>query len=291
MAGEMRGAWLLLLPLLAGCAVTGDAAYYARLETDLRAVGYLRTEPDPADATFSNADLVTDFERIALYSEFSREDGRFVERREASVLSKWQDPIRVGLVWGDSAKPAQRRQDRREVVEFSARLARLSGLDIQVLAADSLEEPNFVVIYANREERSDLARNIAASRTDPDPALLQTLSESPPREVCYVFTFFSPDQKGRFSFAVTVIKSETVGLMRLACVHEELAQALGLPNDDDRVRPSIFNDNEEFALLTRHDEYLLRMLYDARLKPGMTADEVRPLLPAIIAGLRPAKSN
>ena len=33
--------------------------------------------------------------------------------------------------------------------------------------------------------------------------------------------------------------------------------------------------------MTEHDEVLLRMLYDPRLRPGMTAAEARPLLPAI----------
>ncbi len=69
--------------------------------------------------------------------------------------------------------------------------------------------------------------------------------------------------------------------MRKSCVHEEMAQAMGLTNDSPNARPSIFNDDEEFAFLTRHDEILLRMLYDPRLKAGMESYEVIPLLPAI----------
>jgi hypothetical protein len=61
-------------------------------------------------------------------------------------------------------------------------------------------------------------------------------------------------------------------------VHEEIAQGLGLPNDSPAARPSIFNDDEEFALLTRHDELLLRILYDERLSPGMEPDEARPIV-------------
>ena len=59
---------------------------------------------------------------------------------------------------------------------------------------------------------------------------------------------------------------------------EEVAQGLGLPNDSPTARPSIFNDDEEFALLTTQDELLLKMLYDPRLSPGMTPDEARPIL-------------
>ncbi|MCP4818328.1 MAG: DUF2927 domain-containing protein, partial [Shimia sp.] len=56
------------------------------------------------------------------------------------------------------------------------------------------------------------------------------------------------------------------------------AQGLGLPNDDPKARPSIFNDDDEFALLTTHDEMLLHMLYDQRLSAGMTVDEARPII-------------
>ena len=56
---------------------------------------------------------------------------------------------------------------------------------------------------------------------------------------------------------------------------------MGLPNDSPDARPSLFNDSLEFALLTEHDEILLRMLYDPRLQPGMTVAEARPILPAV----------
>ena len=68
-------------------------------------------------------------------------------------------------------------------------------------------------------------------------------------------------------------------------VHEELAQAMGLPNDSPQARPSIFNDDDEFGLLTTHDEYLLRMLYDPRLTPGMTAAQAEPIVRQIASEL------
>jgi hypothetical protein len=78
-----------------------------------------------------------------------------------------------------------------------------------------------------------------------------------------------------------VIRAEHPDLLRLSCLHEEVAQGLGLANDSPTARPSIFNDDEEFALLTRHDELLLRILYDARLRPGMQSREAAPIARAI----------
>ena len=58
-----------------------------------------------------------------------------------------------------------------------------------------------------------------------------------------------------------------------------------MANDSPRARPSIFNDDEEFALLTPHDELLLEMLYDDRFQPGMTIDEAAPIARVIAAEL------
>ena len=86
------------------------------------------------------------------------------------------------------------------------------------------------------------------------------------------------DQPAAYRGAIAVIRAEQPDLMRLSCIHEEIAQGLGLANDSPYARPSIFNDDDEFALLTSHDEMLLAMLYDPRLEIGMRIDEARPTL-------------
>jgi hypothetical protein len=84
-----------------------------------------------------------------------------------------------------------------------------------------------------------------------------------------------------------LIKAETSGLLRESCAHEEFAQALGPGNDFAGARPSIFNDDGEFALLTEHDEYILRVLYDRRLKSGMDRRSAMPIVRRIIESMRP----
>ena len=82
-----------------------------------------------------------------------------------------------------------------------------------------------------------------------------------------------------------VIRAEHPDLLRLSCIHEEIAQGLGLANDSPTARPSIFNDDEEFALLTRQDELMLKMLYNPALRPGMTEAEARPIVESLAASL------
>jgi len=101
-------------------------------------------------------------------------------------------------------------------------------------------------------------------------------SNAPRSQLCVVVSFSEAGSLDQ-TRAIAVIRAEHPDLLRQACIHEEVAQGLGLVNDSEKARPSIFNDDEEFALLTPHDELLLKMLYDPRLKIGMTAAEAAPI--------------
>ena len=108
-------------------------------------------------------------------------------------------------------------------------------------------------------------------------AELDLFTNLPRSYYCLVVAVSGSHNPNDYTRAVALIRAEHPDLVRLSCIHEELAQGLGLSNDSPSARPSIFNDDDEFALLTSHDELLLKMLYDPRLKQGMTADEARPI--------------
>jgi hypothetical protein len=110
---------------------------------------------------------------------------------------------------------------------------------------------------------------------------MSALRDTPLDTFCTAYAFCEPANPSVYSAVIVLIRAEHPPLTRLSCVHEEMAQAMGLPNDSPEARPSLFNDSLEFAFLTDHDEILLRMLYDPRLTPGMTVAAARPLLPAI----------
>ena len=75
---------------------------------------------------------------------------------------------------------------------------------------------------------------------------------------------------------IGALAQQIVAMMQRACIEEELAQGLGLANDSPYARPSIFNDDDEFATLTSMDAVMLQILYNPRLLPGMTLDQARP---------------
>lgn len=71
------------------------------------------------------------------------------------------------------------------------------------------------------------------------------------------------------------------------CLHEEIAQALGPANDLFRLASSIFNDDNNHAVLTPFDMLILRALYSPELRSGMQRGEVALLLPDLLSRLNP----
>lgn len=251
---------------------------YAAAEANMRDLGKMRTEYSPKDAPFTYGDLVQNFSQIALQNEYTISDGRFVEGRSQTFLRRWEGPVRVGTIFGNSTSDDEARLNNIEVSKYTRRLARLTNLDMRTTSAKSA---NFLVLFLNEEEQKQFADTLPSLLSAISPAVVDAFRNSPRNIFCAAFAFTKPGQKGVYGNVLILVKSEHSDFMRKSCVHEEMAQAMGLTNDSLDARPSIFNDDEEFAFLTRHDEILLRMLYDRRLKAGMENYEVVPLLPAI----------
>lgn len=267
-------------------AIIGDAVpgggslreFYASVESQLIANGRMRRDVAPADAPYTTEDLVRDFERVALFDEYTDVDGRFVHQQAPAHLRRWTDPVRVAVMTGSSASPEDAARDRANVAAFTWRLAQLTGVD---MGMGSGADVNFLVLFMTSQERTAFADQIRARFPNFAPAVVSALRDTPLDTFCTAYAFAKPDDPATYSAVIVLIRAEHPPFTRLSCVNEEMAQAMGLPNDSPDARPSLFNDSLEFALLTEHDAILLRMLYDPRLRPGMTVEEARPLLPAI----------
>ena len=248
----------------------------------------MRRDTAPADVPFTDADLIRDFDRIALHDEYVDLGGRFVHSEAPALLRRWDQPVRVAVMTGASTPPEDAARDRANVAAFTQRLAHLTGLDIALGQGHGV---NFLVLFMNSAEREAFANQVRASYPDFAPAVMSALHDTPVDTFCTAYAFSEPDRPSVYSAVIVLIRAEHPPFTRLSCVHEEMAQAMGLPNDSPEARPSLFNDDLEFALLTEHDAILLRMLYDPRLRPGMTSAEARPLLPAIVRDARQAQAS
>ncbi|THD81609.1 DUF2927 domain-containing protein [Aliigemmobacter aestuarii] len=253
------------------------AAYFAQIQNDFIAQGMLRTDGGGADAPFTDRMLTDNFIRIALFDEYERTAGGLVQREISSTLRRWTGPVRVGVNFGATVPESRRATDRARLASYLARLSSITGHPI------ALTDPataNFQVHIVNEDERRALAPAIRAFLPDLSPVEVMGLTNLPRSTYCIVYAV-SEGSSSVYKRAFAVIRAEHPDLLRLSCMHEEIAQGLGLANDSPMARPSIFNDDEEYALLTRQDELMLKILYDPRLRPGMTAAEARPIVAEI----------
>ncbi len=265
---------------LAGCTTSTVETRYQALTDFYERTGRMRTETAPRDAPFDNEDLVRNFESIAFHTEFARSDELTAERTPTKLL-KWEGEVRWQLE-GDGATKADAESYRR----LTARLEGLTGLEF----VETDENPHVFILIAGDELREVFIETLRERDVLDRMRLIEEWSRNDVYP-CVGQIGHAGEGEDRRQQAMIVIKAETRGLLRESCIHEELVQALGLLNDDERARPSIFNDDQEFALLTTHDEYLLRILYDPRLEPGMTAQEGMPIVRRIVEEIGPGEGD
>lgn len=251
------------------------AVYYQRLETDLTAQGLLRTDGGGRDTPFGARDLARNFEQIAFYDEYERGAGLRASSGRPVPLRRWTQPVRVSVEFGASVPLAQRQTDQRSIETYASRLARASNHPVTMDA----NQPNMHILFYGEDDRDLLVQRARQLVPGISSGALSVFRNLPRQIHCFVMAFSGGGiDTHTYRQAIVVIRAEHPDLLRASCVHEEMAQGLGLANDTPRARPSIFNDDDEFALLTRHDELLLEMLYDPRLAPGMTLDQARPII-------------
>lgn len=253
------------------------AAYYTKVETQLVAQGLLRTDGGGPDTQFSRRMLLENFERIAFFDEYARGGGLTASFGTQSRLKRWEQPVRMSVEFGRNVSDAQKKADSAEVARYAARLSRISGHPITMSDSD----PNYHVLYMSEDDSAELPGRIKAIVPNINQNALNIFNDLPRSIHCLVIAFSSEAGGHEYAKAIAVIRTEHPSLLRKSCVHEELAQGLGLANDSPKARPSIFNDDDEFALLTSHDELLLKMLYDRRLRAGMSWEQARPIAETI----------
>jgi len=208
--------------------------------------------------------LVDAFVELALRSEYSS--------RETPVR-KWVSPIRYHVVHrvGDADLHEQL------VATHLWHLAQITDLDIAPTATPG--EANFLIVMSS-DERLD-ADLQAFAGNDSDGRRERFFRDS----MC--LASLRADRSGaivRAAALIPVDRARSRGEL-VACVVEELTHMLGISNDTERPLPSIFHHGTVRSYLTGLDYLVLKMLYDPRIRPGMKAPALRPLLQRIATDL------
>jgi hypothetical protein len=273
-------------PLLAPDAAASAelAEYYRRIEVERRGRGLMRTDSGADAMALSAARLADIYVDIALHDEYLQTSRGFVARTSAANLRRWEEPVRFRLEFGPSVPRALRTSDHAEVAALVNRMSSATRHPMRLLPRGTAEGGNFHILVLSDSERRAAAPRLRQLVPGIDAAAVRLVTDMPRETFCMVLAFSRSDDDA-YSDAIAIIRAEHPDLTRLSCYHEELAQGLGLANDSLQARPSVFNDNQEFALLTALDLLLLRLHYDPRLAPGMSEAEARPIVLRIAAEL------
>ncbi len=273
----MRAALLAAaLGLLSACAPPSSgpelAALYGDFEYYYRADSRFRTDYDPPDAPIDLAKLEQSFLKLAFNSEAQQLNDRTIVQAEEVQLLRWPGPdVTYALIGGSPADDAR-------MLALGTRIGDVIGLPVQPV--DNVQDADIRVFVLDGPTRREFGKK-SAEGFDLSIAAFIGAWVLRPEFPCIGVINTNPEDDS-LAVGAIFIKDELQGDFRRACFTEEFTQVFGLINDDPDVRPSIFNDDQEFIELTRHDEYLLKMLYDPRLSPGMTEAEARPLLGQIV---------
>ena len=97
---------------------------------------------------------------------------------------------------------------------------------------------------------------------------------------------FAKDEYFRIQHAEVILPVDAGEFTFFNCAYEEVLQALGPINDDRSVPWTMFNDDVQMGFFDVYDQYLLNILYDPRVRPGMTKQEVAALWPEVLSTVR-----
>ena len=248
--------------------------YYSRLEERKILLGLLRQDGGGTDTPFDVDDIVEAFEQVAFYNEYDISGDKLLPNSEAVKLAKWNSNINISVRFGNSVNKKQQDNDLLEINELIGVLSQVTNHNIKI----SQQNINMYVVIANQKEIKDLIAEIGLLQPEFDPQRIPIITQLPRDIHCMAMTSMNVQANSGISSSLVIIRNELPHIMRKACIHEEIAQSLGLTNDSHLARPSIFNDDDEFATLTKFDEILLKILYDKRLHSGISKDKATQIV-------------
>lgn len=209
----------------------------------------------------SNKTVLEHFNIIAFGNEFTG--------RRYDHVRKWRQPILVGI---EGKAPAY----FETFVLLQIRdLRRLTGHPIRLYYSPTMHREGRLPPDFDAKKINLILYYLPVNRI---PGRLARYFDNDPekvRKMIRVSTCFAKfgTKKNVIRWAIAVFPSHHPKDHMRACVVEELTQIMGLPNDSNAVKPSIFNDRSRYFELTDHDQLMLKMLYDPRITPGMAREE------------------
>ncbi|MGR9073712.1 MAG: DUF2927 domain-containing protein [Gammaproteobacteria bacterium] len=209
--------------------------------------------------------LIQSFFEIALKNEYSSGD---------QVVRKWD----AGIFYYFDHRVEDRELHERLARDHMRHLSEITGHSFEQTLRR--QKANLTIVFSREK---GMEKELKALGWKGSKFQLKKFTDD---NVCFAFFFFKP--KGAIERAFVLIpvdRANSHGKL-VSCIVEELTQMMGLPNDSEKVFPSIFNDKSYHSLLTGLDYLLLKILYDKRMIAGMTRAEADPVIKKIVRELQ-----
>ncbi len=225
----------------------------------------------------SNADIIRNADIIAFGNEYTQ--------RRYERVRKWRKPVVARI---DGSPPAffedfvnQHLRDLSKITGHPAKLAYSARMRREKRIPRGLNAKSFnmFMLYYPMKEMTAIVRKQLGGKMDSSLRRLKSGAST-----CEAQFFKKGDE---IRTAVILFPAYGDRKTLRACVVEEITQVMGLANDSNSVRPSIFNDSSQYFELTGHDRLLLRILYDPRLPVGMPRRDALRTAHTILREIRP----
>lgn len=211
---------------------------------------------------FSDGEIKDGFFKTALGAElaFDGADGR---------IRKFAGPVRVFV---EGRAPRSRTDLARVIADIAARV---DHIDLAMTADEG--EANVVVTLVRKGDfASTVKSRYGAQRAKQIEARLQP----------ECLSGIGIDKEFNIRRAEIILPVDAGEFTLLDCAYEELLQVLGVVNDDRSVPWTMFNDDVQMGFFDIYDQHLVNILYDPRIKAGMTREEAEAVMPKLLPDVR-----
>ncbi|WP_270939362.1 DUF2927 domain-containing protein, partial [Falsiroseomonas oryzae] len=196
-------------------------------------------------------------------------------------LQRFRMPMRIAVLGEDAPRYAP------WVARHAAELARLTG---QAIGVGGMAQANVPLVlspdparFLRSSAEAAPVRRMFAGRG----AMEHLLAGLTPETGGLLSPGFPREGGHEITGGLVLVRTDRDPAMVWAAIVEELSQLLGLLGDDPAIGWSVFNDTSPYCDLTGLDRWLLRLLYQPGIAPGMTRAEAQRAALAAMRRLRP----
>jgi hypothetical protein len=214
---------------------------------------------------FTDVEIADGFFKTTFGAEMSL-SGSHSER-----IRKYDRPVRVFVE--SRAAPDRREEIAKVVADIRARV---NNLDIAITTRR--KDANMLVHLVRDRNLNRTIRRVYGR--EQGNKIVRTLDPQ-------CLSRFRKDESYRIKDSDIILVADAGDFIFYDCAYEEILQALGPINDDSSVPWTMFNDDVQMGFFDVYDQFILNILYDPRIKPGMTHEEVQSLFPEILKTVRP----